>query len=48
MNHFLLLFLSLILVNSLSAAQLLPGFAEEKIAEGLDPTTMAIAPDGRI
>lgn len=48
MNRFLLLLLGLFLACSLPAAQLLPGFAEEKIAEGLDPTTMAIAPDGRL
>lgn len=40
---FLLLF-----SHTLIAAQLPPGFAEERIAEGLDPTAMAAAPDGRI
>lgn len=30
------------------AAQLPPGFAEEKVVDGLDPTRMTIAPDGRI
>lgn len=43
-----LLFLALLLSHSLFAAQLPPGFAEEKIAEGLDPTAMAVTPDGRI
>lgn len=32
----------------LIAAQLPKGFIEERIAENLDPTTMAMAPDGRI
>ncbi|MCO6490495.1 MAG: PQQ-dependent sugar dehydrogenase [Phaeodactylibacter sp.] len=42
-------FLFLLLFSfSLFAAQLPPGFAEEKIAEGLDPTAMAVTPDGRI
>ncbi len=40
-----LLILSALLANG---AQLPPGFVEEKIAEGLDPTAMAIAPDGRV
>lgn len=37
-----------LLSHALFAAQLPPGFAEEKVAEGLDPTAMAAAPDGRI
>jgi uncharacterized repeat protein (TIGR03806 family) len=31
-----------------SAATLPPGFAETKVAEGLNPTTMSFAPDGRL
>lgn len=30
------------------AAKLPPGFIEERVAQDLDPTTMAMAPDGRI
>ena len=37
-----------LLLTGLSAAELLPGFAEQEIASGLDPTTMAFAPDGRL
>jgi len=40
--------LPLLLCHSLFAAQLPPGFAEQKVAEGLDPTAMAVAPDGRV
>jgi glucose/arabinose dehydrogenase len=49
-----LLFRSLILISLFSvplysyAAQLPAGFIEEQIATGLNPTTMAIAPDGRV
>ena len=32
----------------LSAATLPPGFAEAKVADGLNPTTMTFAPDGRL
>lgn len=38
----------LLFSHSLFAAQLPPGFAEAKVAEGLDPTAMAATPDGRI
>lgn len=34
--------------NILQAADLPEGFVEEQIATGLDPTTMTLAPDGRI
>ncbi|MCB0612034.1 MAG: PQQ-dependent sugar dehydrogenase [Phaeodactylibacter sp.] len=44
----LLLALTLLSTQILFAAQLPPGFAEEKAAEGLDPTAMAVTPDGRI
>ena len=45
-SAFLICFLALSL--KLSAAKLPTGFIEERIAENLDPTTMAFAPDGRI
>ncbi len=32
----------------LRSAQLPPGFVEEQVATGLDPTTLAVAPDGRV
>ncbi|HKK73831.1 MAG TPA: PQQ-dependent sugar dehydrogenase [Saprospiraceae bacterium] len=44
----LLLFAFLALSLNTQAAKLPPGFIEERIAQGLDPTTMAMAPDGRI
>ncbi|MCB9263609.1 MAG: PQQ-dependent sugar dehydrogenase [Lewinellaceae bacterium] len=47
-SRYLYLLFSLLLAQHLFAAQLPPGFAEEKIAEGLDPTAMTVAPDGRI
>lgn len=44
-----LLFPALLAISlNIQAAKLPPGFIEERIAEGLDPTTMAMAPDGRI
>jgi glucose/arabinose dehydrogenase len=45
------LFASLLLLvayQPASGAQLPDGFAEEKIVDGLDPTRMVMAPDGRI
>ena len=36
------------LAGTLGAATLPTGFAETKIAEGLNPTTMSFAPDGRL
>lgn len=42
------IFLLLFLHTALSAAILPPGFVEVPIATGLDPTAMALAPDGRI
>ena len=38
----------LLLAATSSAATLPPGFAEAKVAEGLNPTTMTFAPDGRL
>jgi glucose/arabinose dehydrogenase len=40
--------LSLCLFSNAGLAQLPEGFAQVRIAEGLDPTSMALAPDGRI
>ena len=35
-------------INTNKAADLPPGFAEVLVAQGLDPTAMALAPDGRL
>ncbi|KGE87720.1 MAG: PQQ-dependent sugar dehydrogenase [Phaeodactylibacter xiamenensis] len=44
-----LFYLSLLLFPlSLHSAQLPAGFVEQQIATGLDPTTLTIAPDGRV
>ena len=51
MRHYRLLPLFLLFTFiqiSLSAAVLPPGFVEVPLATGLDPTAMALAPDGRI
>lgn len=48
MKFFIPFFILLALSLPSLAAKLPPGFIEERIAEGLDPTTMAMAPDGRI
>lgn len=48
MKYASLLFFSLFCWSFAFAAQLPPGFVEEQIAQGLDPTTMAITPDGRV
>lgn len=47
MTRVALLFFGLLSLST-QAAQLPAGFIEERIAENLDPTTMAMAPDGRI
>ncbi|MEK7952191.1 PQQ-dependent sugar dehydrogenase [Luteolibacter soli] len=39
---------SLLLAATSMAATLPPGFAETKVADGLNPTTMTFAPDGRL
>lgn len=44
----LLLLFTFIPSHLLQAADLPEGFVEEQIATGLDPTTMTLAPDGRI
>lgn len=45
---FLFLLLFICAFPDTAQAQLPEGFARVRIAEGLDPTTMALAPDGRI
>lgn len=40
--------IALLLATISPAATLPPGFAENKVAEGLNPTTMSFAPDGRL
>ncbi len=47
-SSFSLFYLAFFLRISLSAAVLPPGFVEVPLATGLDPTAMALAPDGRI
>ncbi|MES2922130.1 MAG: PQQ-dependent sugar dehydrogenase [Verrucomicrobiota bacterium] len=42
------LFLLLLAAATAGAASLPTGFAETKVAEGLNPTTMSFAPDGRL
>lgn len=43
-----LFFIFFSLYNKTQAADLPPGFAEVLVAQGLDPTAMALAPDGRL
>ena len=48
MKYASVLLFSLLSWSAVFAAQLPPGFVEEQIAQGLDPTTMAITPDDRV
>jgi len=48
MRHYPLFLLFFWIQTALSAAVLPPGFVEVPLATGLDPTAMALAPDGRI
>ncbi|MDX1906717.1 MAG: PQQ-dependent sugar dehydrogenase [Bacteroidia bacterium] len=48
MKKLLTLWVCLLMISRLSAANLPPGFAEVQVADGLDPTAMAELPDGRI
>ena len=48
LKPFIRSFICLILPLLGQAAQLPPGFVETQIATGLDPTTLAVAPDGRV